>query len=116
MPEELRTGVVELSFPVELLYRKRTKLWVIGIPILDLWTQGSHKQEAWENLWEAVSIFFEECAESEHLPEVLEKCGFTLGAPTFASPPKKSAEPGKHFGVSLPLRVSPSRRRVPCPA
>jgi predicted RNase H-like HicB family nuclease len=77
MPCKTKVGEIRLNLPVEEAYKKRTKLWVICIPTLDLCAQGSEKAEARKNLREVSSLFFETCFENGTLFEVLKDSGLS---------------------------------------
>ena len=102
MPDKEEAGVVRLTLPVEMFFRKRTKLWVIGIPALDVWSQGCDEEEAWKHLVEVASIFFEDCREHGTLFEVLQDCGFSAKE-LLTKPTTKQGD--SHLEIALPLRL-----------
>jgi predicted RNase H-like HicB family nuclease len=109
-----KNGSLKLILPVERQFKKRTRLWVLGISALDLWAQGATVHEARQHLDEVVSLFFEDCLEAGTLFDVLQDCGFELGSPQPAVLHKKQ-EPDTPFGITLPL-LATGRRRELCHA
>lgn len=57
--------------------KERKNWFVSSCPILDVHSQGDTKNEAIENLIEALSLFFTTCIEMGTLDKVLRECGFS---------------------------------------
>lgn len=76
MPQKMKTSVMfKMSLPFTL--KKKTKYYVSCCPVLDVWSQGETKQNAIENLREALQLFLLDCFERGTLDKVLKECGFT---------------------------------------
>lgn len=56
--------------------KERKNWFVSSCPILDVHSQGYTRNEAIENLIEALSLFFSTCIEMGTLDKVLRECGF----------------------------------------
>lgn len=64
---------VEFSVPAEV--REEGAYFVSGCPALDVYSQGETREEALDNLGEALQLFLESCYERGTLEQVLKRCG-----------------------------------------
>ena len=60
-----------ISIQLEISYDEEVKQWVSCCPVLDLYSQGDTKEQAIENIHEAVSLFLGTCYELGTLNQVL---------------------------------------------
>ena len=82
-------------------------MWTASCPILDVWTQGKSKEEARNNLFEALQLWLESCYERGTLEAALKECGF--------SPADVTTEKREDFEetITVPLHLlSESDRRT----
>ena len=70
----------KVIFSLELMchVRQDDDIWVAGSPTLDVYSQGSSKDDAIRCLKEAVELWIESCVERDTLDSVLRDCGFRL--------------------------------------
>ena len=101
----MRIGI-EFRLPAKI--RKKGKWYVSSCPSLDVHSQGHTKDEARQNLIDALVFFLESCFTRGTLDEVLREAGFSLGAQRAAasSRPSKDAE-----SVTVPLPFMIRHRR-----
>ena len=71
MPES-----IQLKVNLRGAVRREGRRWVAGCPALDLWTQGSSKDNAQRCLQEAVELWFEDCLARGVLERALQEVGF----------------------------------------
>ena len=71
------TIVTKLEATLPLKIEKKEKWYISSCPILDVFSQGKSREEAQDNLSEALSLFFISCFERGTLDEVLKDCGFS---------------------------------------
>ena len=97
---------VEFRLPARI--RKRGKWYVSSCPSLDVHSQGHTKEEARQNLIDALVFFLESCFERGTLEEVLRTAGFVPAAVTSAK-----GRVAKHEeSVTVPLPFTIRQRRA----
>ncbi len=102
------TFTLEAKLPVKFIYRKNYV--IASCPILDVHTQGKDKEEALNNLRDALSLFFISCIERGTLDEVLRESGFKPGH-------RKSRSKKEVETVTVPIPMIKSKDSItPCPA
>ena len=69
-------GSVTFSFRLPYTVRQEGKWFYSCCAILDVFSQGHTRQEAADNLTEAVQLFIESCYERGVLDQVLQSSGF----------------------------------------
>jgi predicted RNase H-like HicB family nuclease len=62
--------------------KKKTTHWLSHCPVLDVYSQGSTKEEAKDNLIDALKLFLISCYERGTLDDVLKECDFSLETET----------------------------------
>jgi predicted RNase H-like HicB family nuclease len=83
-----KTDAVGIDLPIKI--KKKQNRHVASCPILDVHAQGSSKEEARENLVQALTAFINSCLKRRTLDSVLailKECGFE---PRRQSSPKKA--------------------------
>ena len=98
-----RVGI-EFRLPVKI--RKKGKWYVSSCPSLDVCSQGHTKEEARQNLIDALVFFLESCFERGTLDEVLRDAGFVSASTATARRPAKSEE---SVTVRLPFMIRQRR-------
>lgn len=97
--------LMKLELPATI--RKKGNWYLSACPVVDVMSQGETKEEALENLVDALSLFFISCFERGTLDDVLKQCGFTpVERPGFPSFPKNTFP----IDVSIPFLIGPSRQ------
>lgn len=81
--------------------KKKKDWYLIGCPILDVYTQGKTKKEAKNNLKDALSLFFVTCFEQGTLDQVMKECGF-VGGKIEQKIPK--IQPKNLINIPIPLQ------------
>lgn len=97
--------MIHVDFQVKLPYvlKKRDDHWLSICPVLDVYSQGSSKQEAKKSLGEAIKLFLISCFEHGTLEQVLRECGFKLEKDAKARPSKSASD---YITVPLPMAAS----------
>ncbi len=98
---------VEFRLPARI--RKRGKWYVSSCPSLDVHSQGHTKEEARQNLIDALVFFLESCFERGTLEAVLRDAGFV---PVGARLTPKGRFPKGEESVTVPLPFAIRRGRV----
>lgn len=95
------------------IVKKRKNWFVSSCPILDVHSQGYTKNEAIDNLIEALSLFFSTCIEMGTLENVLRECGFV-----YAKVSKKIKEQvgNNYIEVPIPLLYNQQAGQIECHA
>lgn len=75
-----------IDIQIGIRYDKDVNNWVSVCPALDLFSQGDTKEQAFENIHEAVGVFLGTCYELGTLNKVLKEHGFQRG-------PEQSSDP-----------------------
>ena len=70
-------------------------------PVLDVFSQGTTREDARKNLEEALQLFLTSCIERGTLDEVLKDCGFVPGVPDTIS----DAESGMGEHIDVPIHL-----------
>jgi predicted RNase H-like HicB family nuclease len=93
---------IEFRLPARI--HKKGKWYVSSCPSLDVHSQGHSKNEARQNLIDALGFFLESCFERGTLEEVLREAGFAPGvAPRAAR--GRVAKPEESVTVPLPFMI-----------
>jgi predicted RNase H-like HicB family nuclease len=74
--EKMPKVTINATLPAKIY--KEGDVWVSICPILDVASQGCTKQEAKENLQEAIHLFMETCFEMGTLMQVMQDCSKAL--------------------------------------
>lgn len=82
MQSETRQSM-RITFRLPVQTTQEEGMYVSYCEALDVHSQGETKQEATDNLIEAITLFLEECFEMGTLDEVLQDSGFHPGEPGF---------------------------------
>jgi predicted RNase H-like HicB family nuclease len=99
-------GLLRLEFRLPANVKKKGRIFVAQCPLLDVYTQGATRAEAFENLREAIKLFLQSCLERGTLEQVLRDSGFESAADTGALPG------GKQDYVDVPLSLIASRKHA----
>jgi len=67
---------IGFSARLPFVVKKRQKWYLSSCPLLDVHSQGPTREEAIDNLKEALSLFLTSCFERGTLDKVLKQCGF----------------------------------------
>ena len=104
---DMKTSVTfRASFPISIT--KKQKHYVSCCPVLDVWSQGETKEEATENLRDALQLFLIDCYERGTLDKVLKDSGFTAAR----TPPKKEMPSSKNrIDIILPFIIDDRQAR-----
>ena len=97
---------VEFHLPAKI--RKKGKWYVSSCPSLDVHSQGHSREEARQNLIDALVFFFESCFERGTLEAVLRDAGFVPAAAP-ADTKGRVAKPEECVTVPLPFRIRQRR-------
>lgn len=102
---------IGIEFRLPAKTRKKGKWYVSSCPSLDVHSQGHTREEARQNLIDALVFFLESCFARGTLEEVLRAAGFTprtarLGARTRLVKDEESVT------VPLPFMIRPRRSSV----
>ena len=106
-----------LTLPLEI--EKKEKWYISSCPILDIFSQGKSKEEAQDNLSEALSLFFISCFERGVLDKALKDSGLSPIKPLKSK--KKSAETAgipvdtTDF-INVPIQFEVNKDNVACHA
>lgn len=92
-----------MEFRLPAGVRKKGRLFISQCPLLDVYSQGSTRSEALDNLREAVKLFLQSCLERGTLERVLRESGFASAVDTGPLPR------GKQDYVNVPLSLIASR-------
>src|SRR5437016_4318505 len=98
---------VDFRLPAKI--RKRGKWYVSSCPPLDVHSQGHSKQEARQNLIDALVFFLESCFDRGTLETVLRDAGFV---PIVTSRAAKSRFPKNGESVTVPVPFMVRSRRA----
>ena len=67
---------VHITVSVRAVMRREGRRWVVGCPKLDIWSQGSTREDAQRCLREAVELWVEDCVSRGTLDQALREVGF----------------------------------------
>ena len=70
------SGLLRLDFRLPAEVKKEGDSFISWCPLLDVFSQGSTRQEALSNLKEAIRLFIESCFERGTLEQILRESGF----------------------------------------
>src|SRR5438094_2213399 len=101
--------LIRVEFRLPAKVRKRGKWYVSSCPSLDVHSQGHTKQEARQNLIDALVFFLESCFERGTLETVLRDAGFV---PVVASRAAKGRSPKDNESVTVPVPFTVRSRRA----
>lgn len=100
---------VGLEFRLPAKIRKKGKWFISSCPPLDVHSQGHTKEEARQNLIDALVFFFESCFERGTLETALREAGFV---PAAAPAPAKGRVAKREESVTVPLPFAIRQRRA----
>lgn len=106
-----KVNLIEFTLRMPFSVRESKNYWVSSCPVLDVFSQGETKEQALENLKEAVSLFLISCYERNTLDAVMKECGFV------ADTSQESRARAKHadmLDVPIPFKVA--RQAAECHA
>lgn len=93
--------MIKITLGLPLRIEKKEKWYVASCPALDVFSQGTSREDAKENQGEALQLFLGSCIERGTLDEVLKDCGFAPGAPDTISYTESEKE--EHIDIPLYL-------------
>jgi predicted RNase H-like HicB family nuclease len=97
---------IEFRLPARI--RKKGKWYVSSCPALDVHSQGRTKDEARQNLIDALVLFLESCFERGTLEEVLRAAGFARRTAR-AGARRRLVKDEESVTVPLPFMIRPRR-------
>lgn len=98
---------IGFSARLPFIVKKREKWYLSSCPILDVHSQGTTREEAIDNLKEALSLFLMTCFERGTLDKVMKQCGF-VGAQTEKISQRK--QPRNLLDIPIPLQWNQPER------
>ncbi len=98
---------LNFSLPVQITKDKETDWFVSSCNILDISSMGKDKEEARNNLIEAISLFVVSCFERGTLEAVLKECGFQA-----VHKKKPEIFPHDYIDVPIPFYLNKEECRV----
>ena len=91
----------DINLPVKI--EKKDKRFIASCPALDIFTQGETKEDAKNNLNEALNLFFISCSERGVLEEALKERGIKYCLPSVESDIKSVKRINKEDYINIPI-------------
>ncbi|MBW1649766.1 MAG: type II toxin-antitoxin system HicB family antitoxin [Deltaproteobacteria bacterium] len=94
---------MEISLPVKI--EKKDKWLIASCPILDVFTQGKTKEEAKNNLNEALTVFLISCCERGVLEAALKQRGIECYSSPIEADTKATKQINREDYINIPLHL-----------
>lgn len=99
-------GIIEMQIKLPITFQKREKWILAGCSQLDIFSQGKTKEQALENLSEALRLFIFSCLQNNTLTQVLEECGFRLTNDPVTDHEKDIADKENYINIPIPFTLA----------
>lgn len=107
------TDTIGISVHLRCFVRSDDEHWIAGCPALDVFSQGTDREDAKRCLREAVLLWVESCVERGTLDEALRESGFRRVSPGEPALPDSGmvamsqiAEEGVEYGDVFPIHLT----------